>query len=73
MALSPAGSDAWTLLAESDNAAEAVEAFQRALMLDPEQVEIHRGLALAYALAGDHAKAFAFVRSAHQLEQVIAR
>lgn len=64
---------AWTLLAESDNAAEAVEAFQRALMLDPEQVEIHRGLALAYALAGDHAKAFAFVRSAHQLEQVIAR
>ncbi len=63
----------WTLLAESDGAAEAVEAFQRALMLDPELVEIHRGMALAYALSGDHAKAIAFVRSAYQLEQVESR
>ncbi len=57
----------WSLLVESEAAEEAAEAFQQALMAAPDRAEAHEALALAHALVGDAAKAFAFVRSYRQL------
>ena len=59
----------WSLLSESEDPLEAIEAFQRALMMSPERAGIHDGLALAYALAGETAKSYAFLRSSRQLAQ----
>jgi hypothetical protein len=39
------------------------------LILAPERPEIHRAFAMGFALGGDNAKAYAFLRSGHQLEQ----
>ncbi|MCB9739293.1 MAG: PilZ domain-containing protein [Deltaproteobacteria bacterium] len=59
----------WTLLAESENPVDAVEAFQRALMVAPDLPAIHDAIALAYALSGDTPKAYAFIRSSRQLHE----
>ena len=57
----------WSLLVDTENPIEAIDAFQRALMMSPERAEIHDGLSLAYALAGEAAKSYAFLRSSRQL------
>ncbi|MEY3014906.1 MAG: hypothetical protein RIT45_3641 [Pseudomonadota bacterium] len=57
----------WSLLVESEATEDAADAFQQALMTAPDQPEVHEALALAYALQGDAAKAFAFIRSFRQL------
>lgn len=63
----------WTLLSESENPVDAVEAFQRALMVAPDQPEVHEAVALAYALCGDTPKAYAFIRSSQQLHEEFER
>ena len=58
---------AWSLLTDEEAPIEAVEPFLLALTLAPAEIEIHLGLSLAYALAGDVAKSYAFARSSRQL------
>ena len=58
---------AWALLTSDEAPHEAVEPFLVALSLTPADMLVHLGLSLAYALAGDDAKSYAFARSSRQL------
>ncbi len=62
----------WAQLIDEDKPEAAVESFLAAIELDDRFAPAHRGLALAYALAGDPARARAFGRIARDLE-VFAR
>ena len=58
---------AWALLTNEEAPIEAIEPFLAALSLAPTHIDVHLGLSLAYALAGDDAKSYAFARSSRQL------
>lgn len=62
----------WSCLADGEDPAAATEAFLAGLALDSARADTHLGLALAYAMAGDSLKAYAFVRSARTLTQTAA-
>lgn len=58
---------AWSLVTQDESPLDAVEPFLAALACSPADINIHVGLSLAYALAGDAAKSYAFARSSRQL------
>lgn len=62
----------WSLITDDESPVDAIEPFLSALTIDPGDVEVHLGLSLAYALAGDLAKAYAFARSSRQLAETDA-
>lgn len=58
---------AWAHLRLAEDAESAILAFLTALTLDGGNLEVHQGLAIAYGLAGDVMKSYAFIRSAYDL------
>ncbi len=59
----------WSFISPQRVPEAAIDAFLAALAIDGDCIEAHRGLSLAYALAGDAHRAYAFASSWRQLEQ----
>ena len=60
----------WGLLRLAEKPADAIDQFLQALAVDGGDARTHDGLAMAYALNGDMPKAYAFIRSSHELREM---
>lgn len=58
----------WSYVETKELPRAAIESFLAALAIDSRCIDAHRGLSLAYALAGDARQAFTFARSWMELE-----